>query len=97
MFIDLCVAGVAASTILSRHANAAWLEDETILARSLRRASTYIYARPKPVMRIAFISYEYFGVAEGGGIGTYVRFASEMLAQRGHSVAVFTSAKNTHE
>ena len=48
-------------------------------------------------MRVAFISYEYFGGAEGGGIGTYVRFASQMLARRGHSVAVFTSATGAHD
>ncbi len=49
------------------------------------------------MMRIAFISFEYFGLAQGGGIGTYVRFASEALASRGHSVAVFTSADHAQE
>ena len=48
-------------------------------------------------MGVAFISYEFFGGAEGGGIGTYVRFASQMLAHRGHSVAVFTSASEPHD
>ena len=48
-------------------------------------------------MRIAFVSYEYFGVAAGGGIGTYVRFASQMLARRGHSVAVFTNAEGARD
>lgn len=42
-------------------------------------------------MRIAFVSYEYAGIAEGGGIGTYVRQTAAMLAARGHSVEVFTS------
>jgi glycosyltransferase involved in cell wall biosynthesis len=42
-------------------------------------------------MRIAFVSYEYAGGANGGGIGTYVRNASAMLATRGHRVEVFTS------
>jgi glycosyltransferase involved in cell wall biosynthesis len=40
-------------------------------------------------MRIAFISYEYAGSASGGGIGTYVRNAARMLADRGHQVEVF--------
>lgn len=40
-------------------------------------------------MRIAFVSYEYAGVASGGGIGTYVRNAAAMLAGRGHEVEVF--------
>src|SRR4051812_43591230 len=43
-------------------------------------------------MRIGFLSYEYFGSAGGGGIGTYVRLCAKMLAARGHSVVVFTSA-----
>ncbi len=40
-------------------------------------------------MRLAFISYEYAGAASGGGIGTYVRNAARMLADRGHDVHVF--------
>jgi glycosyltransferase involved in cell wall biosynthesis len=43
-------------------------------------------------MRIAFVSYEYAGIAAGGGIGTYVRGAAAMLAARGHQVEVFTNA-----
>src|ERR1700761_4991312 len=43
-------------------------------------------------MRIAFVSYEFAGTASGGGIGTYVRSASAMMAARGHEVEVFTSA-----
>lgn len=42
-------------------------------------------------MRIALVSYEYAGHANGGGIGTYVRGAAAMLAGRGHDVEVFTS------
>lgn len=42
-------------------------------------------------MRIAFVSYEYAGVALGGGIGTYIRQTASMLAARGHEVVVFTS------
>ena len=42
-------------------------------------------------MRIGFVSYEYAGVAGGGGIGTYVRNAAQMLFERGHDVSVFTS------
>lgn len=42
-------------------------------------------------MRIAFISYEYAGGLNGGGIGTYTRNAAAMLAGRGHDVEVFTS------
>ena len=41
-------------------------------------------------MRIAFVSYEYAGLARGGGIGTYVRNAAAMLAEGGHEVEVFT-------
>ena len=41
-------------------------------------------------LHIAFVSYEYAGVAAGGGIGTYVRNAAAMLAARGHRVEVFT-------
>lgn len=41
-------------------------------------------------MRIAFVSREYAGVGSGGGIGTYVRNAAQMLAARGHDVEVFT-------
>ncbi len=44
-------------------------------------------------MRIAFVSYEFAGVATGGGIGTYVRNAADMLAARGHDVEVFTSGE----
>lgn len=44
-------------------------------------------------MRIAFVSYEYAGIRDGGGIGTYVRNAAAMLAARGHAVEVFTSAE----
>ena len=43
-------------------------------------------------MRLAFISYEFAGTASGGGIGTYVRGAAAMMAERGHDVEVFTSA-----
>jgi glycogen(starch) synthase len=48
-------------------------------------------------MRIAFISYEYAGRASGGGIGTYVRHAAEMLAGRGHEVEVFTHGATAGE
>jgi glycosyltransferase involved in cell wall biosynthesis len=41
-------------------------------------------------MRIAFVSFEFEGSAVSGGIGTYVRNASNMLANRGHQVEVFT-------
>jgi glycosyltransferase involved in cell wall biosynthesis len=41
-------------------------------------------------MKIAFVSYEYAGIASGGGIGTYVRGVTDMLAARGHAVEVFT-------
>lgn len=41
-------------------------------------------------MRIAFVSREFAGHGNGGGIGTYVRNAATMLAQRGHEVMVFT-------
>ena len=41
-------------------------------------------------MRIGIISYE--GSADfGGGIGTYVKNVSEMMANRGHVVEIFTS------
>ena len=43
-------------------------------------------------MRIGFISYEYAGVGAGGGIGTYVRNAAQMMSLRGHDVEVFCSA-----
>lgn len=42
-------------------------------------------------MRIALVSFEFEGGANGGGIGTYTRNAAAMLAARGHSVEVFTS------
>lgn len=48
-------------------------------------------ASSKP-MRIAFVSYEYAGISQGG-IGTYVRNAAAMLAARGHAVEVFTSSE----
>lgn len=41
-------------------------------------------------MHIALVSYEYAGLARGGGIGTYVRNAATALAGRGHRVEVFT-------
>ena len=44
-------------------------------------------------LRVAFISYEYAGLAKGGGIGTYVRNAAAMLAGRGHDVEVFTEGE----
>jgi glycogen synthase len=40
-------------------------------------------------MRVAIVSFEYAGVASGGGIGTYARNIAVMLAERGHSVEVF--------
>lgn len=43
-------------------------------------------------MRIAFASYEYPPETGGGGIGTYLATAVEMLAARGHSVHVFAGA-----
>lgn len=46
-------------------------------------------------MRIALVSYEYAGHANGGGIGTYVRGAAAMLAGRGHDVEVFTSGEGS--
>jgi glycogen synthase len=45
--------------------------------------------RAYTVLRIAFISHEYAAVANSGGIGTYVRNAARMLADRGHDVEVF--------
>lgn len=42
-------------------------------------------------MRIALVSYEFAGIAGGGGIGTYVRNAARMLTDRGHEIEVFTS------
>lgn len=44
-------------------------------------------------MRIAFVSREYAGVGSGGGIGTYVRNAAQMLASRGHDIEVFTEGQ----
>ncbi len=41
-------------------------------------------------LHLAFVSYEYAGLARGGGIGTYVRNAATALAGRGHRVEVFT-------
>ena len=41
-------------------------------------------------LHIALVSYEYAGLARGGGIGTYVRNAARMLADSGHRVEVFT-------
>ena len=41
-------------------------------------------------LHIAFVSYEYAGIAAGGGIGTYVRNAAAALAGLGHRVEVFT-------
>jgi glycogen(starch) synthase len=41
-------------------------------------------------LKIALISYEFTGEANSGGIGTYMRNTARMLAQRGHSVDVFT-------
>ncbi len=49
--------------------------------------------RPQHQMRIALISYEYAGTKASGGIGTYVRLASEMLSSRGHHVHIFTSGE----
>lgn len=46
-------------------------------------------------LRIALISFEYAGEAAGGGIGTYVRNAARMLADRGHTVEVFCAASET--
>ncbi len=43
-------------------------------------------------MRIALVSYEFVGVPGGGGIGTYIRNAARMLAERGHEVHVVTAA-----
>lgn len=43
-------------------------------------------------MRIALVSYEFAGSNVSGGIGTYIRNASEMLASRGHDVEVFTAS-----
>jgi glycogen synthase len=46
-------------------------------------------------MRIAIVSFEYAGAASGGGIGTYVRNAALMLAERGHEVEVFCGHDDT--
>jgi glycosyltransferase involved in cell wall biosynthesis len=43
-------------------------------------------------MKVAFVSYEYPPDTAIGGIATYVRQAAQMLAQRGHSVEVFTAS-----
>ncbi|MEO7048330.1 MAG: glycosyltransferase family 4 protein [Ferruginibacter sp.] len=43
-------------------------------------------------MNIAFVSFEYPPDTGVGGIGTYVRQVSNLLASRGHQVEVFTSS-----
>jgi hypothetical protein len=40
-------------------------------------------------LRLALVSFEYVGPLNGGGIGTYVRNAAQMLADRGYDVEVF--------
>ena len=42
-------------------------------------------------LRIALISFEYAGVIQGGGLGTYMRNLAAMLAGRGHTVEIFTA------
>lgn len=42
-------------------------------------------------MRIALVAWEFAGGSNGGGIGTYLRIAADMLAAAGHDVEVFTS------
>lgn len=44
-------------------------------------------------MRIGLISCEYAGKSYNGGIGTYVRNAARMLAERGHDVEVFAGSE----
>jgi glycosyltransferase involved in cell wall biosynthesis len=48
-------------------------------------------------VRIAFVTYEFAGVASGGGIGTYVRHAASMMAARDHQVEVFTAQAANRE
>ncbi|MBE9031000.1 glycosyltransferase family 4 protein [filamentous cyanobacterium LEGE 11480] len=43
-------------------------------------------------MKIAFVSYEYPPDNAIGGIATYVQQAAHLLAQRGHTVEVFTAS-----
>jgi hypothetical protein len=43
-------------------------------------------------LKIAFISHEYPPETGGGGIGTYVKQAARMLAERGHMVEVFAGS-----
>ena len=45
-------------------------------------------------MKICFVSYECPPEA-GGGIGTYIEQAANMLAQRGHHVEVFAGSRDT--
>lgn len=46
-------------------------------------------------MRIAFISYEYPNNSHSGGIGTYIHQTSNLLADRGHDIMVFTCGKRS--
>jgi len=46
-------------------------------------------------MRIAFISYEYPNNSHSGGIGTYIHQTSNLLADRGHDITVFTCGKRS--
>lgn len=50
----------------------------------------------RSTLKISFISYEYPPDTGGGGIGTYVKQASEMLAKRGHVVEVFSASPGTN-
>lgn len=46
-------------------------------------------------MRIALIASEFAGTVQTGGIGTYMRNISVMLAARGHEVEVFTAGSES--
>jgi glycosyltransferase involved in cell wall biosynthesis len=79
------------------HRVRAWVIGLSLLGASGWGEGVYIPRRrnaihPHCFMKIAFISYECLPDTGGGGIGTYIPEASQMLARRGHHVEVFAGS-----